>query len=646
MGGMYKTSPLIEHTIPSNYTSNQSGPIINATCSGPQASPHNFNFSVVGWVLSIPVFTYAQMLHPGTPSLTHPIKQKKGLHWFMAAIFGTTLFCYMTLGIVVSLWFRGDINETASLNWVPLTKPGHYVALRALSYIIILFPTLDVISAYPLVTCSMVNNLYQVIMGRDTSQRKHSYDGLILVAMRAVVAILPIVCSLFISNLVYILKYGGLVGFLTAFFFPLALQLASQYKCVKSKWFKIIFLVVITLSSFLALWSFSTVGGSGWSTNLRFNIGPFRICSDAEFHDTLVPANPGCLASYRFCLFLLDVYNPVPLMSGTEGARLHTGHLGHRTLHHHRVHHILYCLVKLAESPLIEHTIPSNSTSNQSGPVVNATCSGPQTSSRNFVLDFSVVGWVLSIPVFTYAQMLHPGIPSLTHPIKQKKGLHWFMAAIFGTTLFCYMTLGIVMSLWFRGDINETASLNWVPLTKPGHHVALRALSYIIILFPTLDVISAYPLVTCSMVNNLYQVIMGRDTSQRKHSYDGLILVAMRAVVAILPIVCSLFISNLVYILKYGGLVGFLTAFFFPLALQLASQYKCVKVFGKELAPAAAARGTPLQPHVDTKMEVLKKDGEEEGAELTEGNEDELGRENAGIREGLLLPWPRQSRCI
>ena len=106
-----------------------------------------------------------------------------------------------------------------------------------------------------------------------------------------------------------------------------------------------------------------------------------------------------------------------------------------------------------------------------------------------------------------------------------------------------------------------------VPLTKPGHHVALRALSYIIILFPTLDVISAYPLVTCSMVNNFYQVIMGRDTSQRKHSYDGLILVAMRAVVAILPIVCSLFISNLVYILKYGELVGFLTAFFFPLAL-------------------------------------------------------------------------------
>eukprot|EP00731_Ephydatia_muelleri_P006570 Em0003g818a len=406
-------------------------------------------------------------------------------------------------------------------------------------------------------------------------------------------------------------------------------ELTELCQVFLSKWFKIIFLVVITLSSFLALWSFSTVGGSGWSTNLPLNIGPFRICSDGEFHDTLVPSNPGCLASYRFCLFLFAlIVVPLSCLELKElGFIQAILGIARFTI---IASIILYCLAKLAESPLIEHTIPSNSTSNRSGPIINTTCSGPQASSRNFVLDFSVVGWVLSIPVFTYAQTLHPGIPSLTHPIKQKKGLHWFMAAIFGTTLFCYMTLGIVVSLWFRGNINETASLNWVPLTKPGHHVALRALSYIIILFPTLDVISAYPLITCSMVNNLYQVIMGRDTSQRKHSYDGLILVAMRAVVAILPIVCSLFISNLVYILKYGGLVGFLTAFFFPLALQLASQYKCVRVFGKELAPAAAARGTPLQPHVDTEMEVLKKDGEEGGAELTEGSEDELGREKAG----------------
>ena len=41
-------------------------------------------------------------------------------------------------------------------------------------------------------------------------------------------------------------------------------------------------------------------------------------------------------------------------------------------------------------------------------------------------------------------------------------------------------------------------------------------------------------------------------------------------------------------------------------------------------------------------MEVLKKDGEEEGVELTEGSEDELGRGKKGRSPS---PWPRESHC-
>ena len=68
-----------------------------------------------------------------------------------------------------------------------------------------------------------------------------------------------------------------------------------------------------------------------------------------------------------------------------------------------------------------------------------------------------------------------------------------------------------------------------------------------------------------------------------------------------------------------------------------------VQVFGKELAPAAA-RGTPFQPHVDTEMEVLKKDGEE-GRSLQREVRMSWGGRRLGRREGLLHPWPRQSRC-
>ena len=66
-------------------------------------------------------------------------------------------------------------------------------------------------------------------------------------------------------------------------------------------------------------------------------------------------------------------------------------------------------------------------------------------------------------------------------------------------------------------------------------------------------------------------------------------------------------------------------------------------MFGKELTPAAA-RGTPLQPHVDTEMELLK-DGEEEGAELMEGNDDELGTGKAG-KKGRFHPPMAKAKSL
>ena len=44
-------------------------------------------------------------------------------------------------------------------------------------------------------------------------------------------------------------------------------------------------------------------------------------------------------------------------------------------------------------------------------------------------------------------------------------------------------------------------------------------------------------------------------------------------------------------------------------------------------------------------MEVLKKDGEEEGAELTEGSEDELGRGKVGKKGRSPPPVAKENRC-
>ena len=97
------------------------------------------------------------------------------------------------------------------------------------------------------------------------------------------------------------------------------------------------------------------------------------VSNITEMDKALVPSNPGCLASYRFCLFLFALI-VVPLSC------LELKELGFIqailgiTRFTIIVSIILYCLAKLAKLPLIEHTIPSNSTFNQSGPIINTMC--------------------------------------------------------------------------------------------------------------------------------------------------------------------------------------------------------------------------------------------------------------------------------
>ena len=116
--------------------------------------------------------------------------------------------------------------------------------------------------------------------------------------------------------------------------------------------------------------------------------------------------------------------------------------------------------------------------------------------------------------------------------------------------------------------------------TGPGNSVGLRILSYYLIFFPSLDVMSAFPLMVHCMVNNIYLIITGRDTSQESRwKFDCLFRFTLRFVSAVLPLLAAMGIANLIYILKYAGLFGFAIAVFFPAVLQLTSIYACNKKF-------------------------------------------------------------------
>ena len=121
-----------------------------------------------------------------------------------------------------------------------------------------------------------------------------------------------------------------------------------------------------------------------------------------------------------------------------------------------------------------------------------------------------------------------------------------------------------------------------VSYSYAGNSPQLRALSYYLILFPTLDVMSAFPLNTICVSNNLYMALTGRDTSEtRKGKYSGVVLLLVRLFTAVLPLGLAFGAANLVFILKYAGLLGFAMYFLFPAVLQLRSAYVCSKIFGQ-----------------------------------------------------------------
>ena len=91
---------------------------------------------------------------------------------------------------------------------------------------------------------------------------------------------------------------------------------------------------------------------------------------------------------------------------------------------------------------------------------------------------------------------------------------------------------------------------------------------------------SAFPLTVHCMVNNIYTIITGRDTSEKpRWRCDWLFRFILRFVAAVLPLLAALGIANLIYVLKYAGLFGFAIALFFPAILQLRSIYVCSKEF-------------------------------------------------------------------
>ena len=81
------------------------------------------------------------------------------------------------------------------------------------------------------------------------------------------------------------------------------------------------------------------------------------------------------------------------------------------------------------------------------------------------------------------------------------------------------------------------------------------------------------------IVNNIYSVFFRQDNRKRTKMCDRLLKPLIRLFAAVIPLLVAFGVSELVKVLQYAVLSGFILSFAFPTALQLQSIRVCKKTF-------------------------------------------------------------------
>ena len=105
------------------------------------------------------------------------------------------------------------------------------------------------------------------------------------------------------------------------------------------------------------------------------------------------------------------------------------------------------------------------------------------------------------LPVIAYANVFHHSIPALSYPVMDKSTLHSIFIFCLSVCLVSYSFVSVTLSSYFKNTLTDQVNLNWLHYTggisKTGHPYAslgITAITWFIVLFPALDVSSAFPL--------------------------------------------------------------------------------------------------------------------------------------------------------
>jgi len=136
------------------------------------------------------------------PGLSQPVANKSHLQRIFSSVFMTTFTFYSFLGIVLAMYYGPHMEPTCSLNFTfyrggaPFGQPIPLWA-TIINYIIVLFPAIDVVSAFPLNGITLGNNIHAAFCMGTKYMHYRSFK----IFFRLVAAIPPLIGAAFVRDL-------------------------------------------------------------------------------------------------------------------------------------------------------------------------------------------------------------------------------------------------------------------------------------------------------------------------------------------------------------------------------------------------------------------------------------------------------------
>ncbi|KAE9021208.1 hypothetical protein PR003_g12487 [Phytophthora rubi] len=175
-------------------------------------------------------------------------------------------------------------------------------------------------------------------------------------------------------------------------------------------------------------------------------------------------------------------------------------------------------------------------------------------------------------------------MPDALQPLNPKSKARFVAFAALLIAGVCYLLVGLLGALAFD-KINPLATLMWSSYTgcgngweECGHANPLGVVvQLIILLFPVVNVVSAYPMVGVTVGDNM---LMSFPSHLTQRFGEGITRSVCRLSVAVPPILFAIEFKRLDFIFAIAGLFGFLLGLTIPCWFQVIGSRYCQRVWG------------------------------------------------------------------